>query len=133
MQTTRVLLVDDDSSVLKVLTRILVDYPDVEVVGQATTGEEAINYVDRLLPHVVVMDIRMPKLDGIAAAREIKFKHPDVHILGLSEFAYGYHTDAMLRAGALAVYKKSSALEELYVAIKNISPQQNPTKQNPSH
>lgn len=126
MAATRVMLVDDDSSVLQTLARILADYSDVEIVGQAATGEEAVNSVDKLSPHVVVMDIRMPKMDGIAAAREIKTRHPHVHILGLSEYAYGYHADAMLRAGALAVYKKSSALQQLYPAIKKISSESDP-------
>lgn len=67
------------------------------------------------------MDIRMPKMDGIAAAREIKGKYPEVQILALTEYAYGYHADAMLKAGALAVYQKANALEELYPAIKRIA------------
>src|SRR5690348_3711715 len=95
--------------------------PDIEVVGQATTGEEAISSVERLGPHVVVMDIRMPRMDGITATREIKDKYPHVHIIGLSEYAYGYHADAMLKAGAAAVHQKAEATEELYAAIKKVS------------
>ena len=121
MATTRILLVDDECLVRGVLSRILADYPDLEVVGQAATGDEAISSVETLRPHVVVMDIRMPKMDGITAAREIKTKYPEVQIIALSEFAYGYHADAMLKAGALAVYQKSNAFEELYPAIKKIS------------
>ncbi len=121
MATTRVLLVDDESLVRQVLSRILADYPDLEVVGQAATGDEAISNVDALRPHVVIMDIRMPKMDGITAAREIKSKYPEVQIIALTEFAYGYHADAMLKAGALAVYQKSNAFEELYPAIKKIA------------
>jgi two-component system nitrate/nitrite response regulator NarL len=67
------------------------------------------------------MDIRMPKMDGITAAREIKTKYPEVQILGLTELAHGYHAEAMLKAGALAVYQKSSAFQELYPAIKKIT------------
>ena len=121
MATTRILLVDDECLVRGVLSRILADYPDLEVVGQAATGDEAISSVETLRPHVVVMDIRMPKMDGITAAREIKTKYPEVQIIALSEFAYGYHADAMLKAGALAVYQKSNAFEELYPAIRKIS------------
>jgi len=69
----------------------------------------------------------MPRMDGIAACREVKDKYPDVQVIGLSEYAYGYHADAMLKAGALAVYQKSNALEELYAAIKKvIGSQDNP-------
>jgi DNA-binding NarL/FixJ family response regulator len=67
------------------------------------------------------MDIRMPKMDGITAAREIKAKYPEVQIIALTELAYGYHADAMLRAGALAVYQKANAFEELYPALKKIT------------
>jgi len=121
MAITRVLLVDDESLIRHALSRILVDYPDIEVVGQATTGDEAISSVERLGPHVVIMDIRMPRMDGITATREIKDKYPHVHIIGLSEYAYGYHADAMLKAGAAAVHQKAKATEELYAAIKKVS------------
>ena len=61
----------------------------MELVGEAANGEEAIAAVDRLQPDIVVMDIRMPALDGIAAAREIRAKYPHVKIIGLSEYAGG--------------------------------------------
>lgn len=121
MAATRVLLVDDESLVRRILKQILGGYPDMELVGEAANGEEAIAAVERLQPDIVVMDIRMPALDGIAAAREIKLRYPDVKIIGLSEYAYGYNADAMEKAGALGVYQKSNALEELYPAIKKFS------------
>ena len=116
---TRVLLVDDESLVRRILKQILASYPDMELVGEAA-GYEAIAAVERLQPEIVVMDIRMPGLDGIAAAREIRVKHPGVKVIGLSEYAYGYNTDAMEKAGAVGVYRKSNALEELYPAIKKV-------------
>lgn len=121
MAATRVLLVDDESLVRRILKQILAAYPDMELVGEAATGYEAISAVERLQPDIVVMDIRMPGLDGIAAARDIRVKYPDVKIIGLSEYAYGYNTDAMERAGAVAVYQKSNAFEELYPAIKKVA------------
>ena len=119
--TTRVLLVDDESLVRRILTQILVSYQDMELVGEAANGEEAVAAVARLQPDIVLMDIRMPAVDGIAAAREIRLKYPHVKIIGLSEYAYGYNTDAMEKAGAVGVYRKSMALEELYPAIKKVS------------
>jgi DNA-binding NarL/FixJ family response regulator len=121
MAPIRVLLVDDESLVRRILKQILTSYPDMELVGEAATGYEAVAAVERLRPDIVVMDIRMPGLDGIAAAREIRVNYPDVKIIGLSEYAYGYNTDAMEKAGALGVYQKSSALEELYPAIKRVT------------
>src|SRR5687767_1231493 len=121
MAAIRVLLVDDESLVRRILKQILTSYPDMELVGEAATGYEAVAAVERLHPDIVVMDIRMPGLDGIAAAREIRDKHPQVKIIGLSEYAYGYNTDAMEKAGAVGIYLKSNALEELYPAIKKVT------------
>ena len=64
----------------------------------------------------------MPGLDGIAAAREIRDRYPQLKVIGLSEYAYGYNTDAMEKAGAVGVYQKSMALEQLYPAIKKFAP-----------
>lgn len=121
MAAIRVLLVDDESLVRRILKQILASYADMELVGEATNGEEAIAAVDRFRPDIVVMDIRMPALDGITAAREIRLKYPHVKIIGLSEYAYGYNADAMERAGASGVYQKSNAFEELYPAIKKVT------------
>jgi len=119
--TTRVLLVDDESLVRRILKQVLASYQDMEMVGEAANGQEAIAAVAKLQPDIVLMDIRMPTLDGIAAAREIRVKYPYVKIIGLSEYSNDYNTDAMERAGALGVYRKSMALEELYPAIKAVS------------
>jgi DNA-binding NarL/FixJ family response regulator len=122
MAATRVLLVDDESLVRRILKQILSKYQDLELVGEAANGEEAISAVERLQPDVVVMDIRMPGYDGIAAVRAIREKYPRAKIIGLSEYAQSYNIDAMERAGALGVYLKSMALEELYPAIKAAHP-----------
>ena len=121
MAPIRVLLVDDESMVRRTLTQILTTHPDMELVGEAATGYEAVAAAERLQPDIVIMDIRMPGLDGIAAAREITDKHPHVKIIGLSEYAYGYNTDAMEKAGAVGVYQKSMALEQLYPTIKKVA------------
>ncbi len=118
----RVLIVDDDSLVRQMLTQMLTIHPEIEVVGQASTGDEALSNVAKLQPNIVVMDIRMPRMDGIAATREIKLQYPHVNVIGLTEYAEGYDADALRRAGALGVYHKSKATEELYKAIKRIVP-----------
>ena len=86
---TRVLLVNDESLVCRILKQILAEYQDMELVGEADNGEEAITAVDRLQADLVVMDIRLPALDGIAATREISAKFPHVKIIGFSEYAHG--------------------------------------------
>jgi DNA-binding NarL/FixJ family response regulator len=121
MAGTRVLLVDDESLVRRILKEILANYPDMELVGEAATGYEAIGAVERFQPVIVIMDIRMPGLDGIAAGRQIRDKYPHVKIIGLSEYAYGYNTDAMEKAGAVGIYQKSMAFEQLYSAIKKVT------------
>ena len=78
--TTRVLLVDYESLVRRILKGILAAYQDMELVGEAANGEEANAAVGRLQPDNVVMDIRMPALDGIAATREIRVKYPHVKL-----------------------------------------------------
>ena len=119
---TRVLIVDNESLVRRILKQILSAYQDLEIVGEAADGQEAIAAVETLQPNVVVMDIAMPGLDGIAAVRAIKEKHPSTKVIGLSEYAQSYNIDAMERAGALGVYLKSMALEDLYPAIKAAHP-----------
>src|SRR5688572_4795245 len=114
----RILLVDDESLDRRLLTQILDAYPDMELVGEASSGDEAILAVDRLHPDIVVMDIRMPRMDGITATREIKATYPHVKVIGLSDYAQGYNADAMEKAGAIGVYPKSRATENLYSAIK---------------
>jgi DNA-binding NarL/FixJ family response regulator len=116
----RVMIVDDDSLVRQLLTQILTAYPDIEVVGQAATGDEAISSVERFQPNIVIMDIRMPRMDGVAATREITLRYPHVKVIGLTEYAQGYNAEALQRAGALAGYHKSKAPEELYQAIKQV-------------
>jgi DNA-binding NarL/FixJ family response regulator len=102
----RVLLVDDQPNVRRTLCRILERYPNIEVVGEASDGDEAIASVGTLQPAIVVMDIRMKKMDGITAARLIKTQYPDVLVLGFSAQPKDYEVNAMQQAGAFEVLRK---------------------------
>ncbi|MBX3319432.1 MAG: response regulator [Nitrospira sp.] len=115
----RVLLVDDHAMVRQGMRSILGAYADVEVVGEAAAGDEAISLVNQLRPSVVVMDINMPRMNGIEATREITVRHPAVVVIGLSVQADPFSRSEMVRAGAAALVTKEAAVEELYQAIQD--------------
>jgi DNA-binding NarL/FixJ family response regulator len=105
--------VDDVQSVRETLRSILATYPDFQVVGEACNGEEALESVQVLKPSVVVMDINMPRLDGIKATSLIKRVYPHVVIVGLSVYANDDTRKAMTAAGATTVISKEVAVEQL--------------------
>jgi PAS domain S-box-containing protein len=113
----RVLLVDDHTIVRQGLRAMLNAYTDIELIGEAGHGEEAVRLVDQLRPEIVVMDINMPKMNGIEATTAIKRRHPEITILGLSVNTGGDNKEAMLKAGASRLLNKESAVEQLYDAI----------------
>ena len=114
----RVLLVDDHAMVRQGLRAVLESYPDVEVVGEAGNGEEAVEYVGRLQPTIVVMDINMPKMNGIKATAQITSRFSDIIVIGLSVQAGNENEVAMRNAGASMLLTKEAAVEELYKAIR---------------
>lgn len=117
-QKIRVLIADDHVMVRQGLRAVLQSYPNIEVVGEAGNGEQAILSVAKLQPTIVLMDIGMPNLDGIGATRLIKTQYPQTAVLGLSVNAPSYQVDAMLKAGAFDVVTKDKAIDELYGAIQ---------------
>ncbi|HEU5201521.1 MAG TPA: response regulator [Nitrospira sp.] len=115
---TSVLLVDDHAMVRQGLRAVLEGYDDVEIIGEACDGEEAVAAVCQLHPQVVIMDINMPRLNGIEATAEIKARYPDISVIGLSVNSGGDNRSAMLRAGASALLTKEAAVDELYKTIQ---------------
>ena len=114
----RVLLVDDHAMIRQALRSYLSTYySDIEVVGEAGSGEEALQAVQMLSPSVVVMDINMPGLNGIEATARIKVTHPRVRIVGLSMSVDEDYQYAMIAAGASALISKGAVVERLYDAI----------------
>ncbi|MGZ9189197.1 MAG: response regulator [Nitrospira sp.] len=114
----RVLLVDDHAMVRQGLCSVLKEYEDVVVAGEACNGAEALDQVEALHPSVVVMDINMPKMNGIQATAVIKARHPDISVIGLSVQAGGLNEEAMKQAGAVTLLTKEAAVDELYSAIQ---------------
>ena len=117
----RVLLVDDDVRVRQTLSSILKPYSNIEVVGEASDGDEAVTGVEKLRPTVVIMDISMRKMDGITAARLIRAQYPGVLIVGCSAHTQEYNIYAMKRVCAFeALLKKEDATKDLYPAIQRV-------------
>ena len=114
----RVLIAEDNVAYRYALLRILKEYPNLEVVGEATNGEDAISQAEELRPTIVLMDINMPKLDGIVATRHIKTHYKEITVIGLSVRADPYYVDAMRNAGAAELLAKENATEDLYDAIQ---------------
>ncbi len=113
----RVLLVDDHSMVRQELRTYLDQCPDIELVGEAADGEEAVRLAVQLSPDVVVMDINMPRMNGIEATSLIMSKHPYMHIIGLSFDQKSKNRTSLLKAGARMVLDKGTAHEQLRHAI----------------
>lgn len=120
LRRIRVLLVDDHAMVRQGLRSLLETYADVEVVGEAYDGEEAVARVDQLSPDVVVMDVNMPKLNGVEATARIRSRHSNVVVIGLSVNAGGENQEAMTKAGAAVLLTKEAAVEELYQAVRQV-------------
>lgn len=116
----RVLIADDHTIVRKGIRAVLRNLPDIEVVGEAGTGWEAIAEIKRLQPDVVLMDLMMPELDGIEAIRRIKVDQPEVRILVLTSFAGEDKVFPAIKAGALGYHLKDSSPEELIQAIRQV-------------
>jgi len=114
----RVLLVDDHAMVRRGLRSVLESYSDVEVVGEAGDGEEAVALVERLQPSIVLMDINMPKMDGIQATAEITARHPGIIVIGLSVNTSDATEKAIKQAGAVRLLDKGAAVDDLYSAIR---------------
>ncbi len=113
----RVLLVDDHAFIRQQMRYALEQHSDVQVIGEASNGVEAVQFVRTLQPQVVVMDISMPSMDGVRATRLIKEEHPHITIIGLSVFETAMTRDAIMNAGASGLLMKDNAVDDLYVTI----------------
>lgn len=113
----RVLLVDDHAMVRQGLHSVLDAYEDVQVVGEAGDGATAVKLVEKLRPHAVVMDINMPKMNGIEATARIKTCWPETIVIGISVNTGDENCRSMTQAGAVTVLPKEAAVEQLYETI----------------
>ncbi|MFD8316384.1 response regulator [Kitasatospora purpeofusca] len=117
----RVLLADDQPLIRAGLVMVITDIPDIEVVGEAGNGAEAVRLVRELAPDVVVMDIRMPGMDGIEATRMITKEAGAPHVLVLTTFDDDDNVYNALRAGASGFLVKDMALDDIISAVRVVA------------
>lgn len=121
MTTVRVLLADDHALIRSALHMVLSDAHDIEVAGEAKTGADAVRLSRELKPDVVLMDIRMPDLDGIEASRRITAEPDAPHVVVLTTFDDDEYVYGALRAGASGFLVKDMTLEEIVAAIQVVA------------
>jgi DNA-binding NarL/FixJ family response regulator len=117
----KILLADDHNVLRKGLRRILEEQPDLEVVGEASDGREAVSLNNLLRPDIVVMDIAMPLMNGLEATRQILQRSTDVNVLILSMYSDENYVVQVLRAGARGYLLKDTAEEDLITAVRTVA------------
>ena len=117
-QKTRIMLVDDHGVVRSGLGAFLSVNPDLELVGEAENGEQAVVRAGLLKPDVILMDLMMPVMDGVAAIQAIKQQHPHIQIIALTSFQEDELVQNALKAGAVGYLMKNVTARELAAAIK---------------
>jgi len=114
----RILLVDDQTMFREGLRTLLTVQADFEIVGEASNGEEAVSQAAKLHPQIVLMDLRMPVLDGAAATQRLRQAHPECRVIILTTFDDDEYVFDGLRAGAVGYLLKDAPSEKLYEAIR---------------
>lgn len=115
----RVLVVDEHEVVRSGLSAFLLAVPDMEMVGAARNGLEALKLCGQVHPDVVLMDMVMPTMDGVTATRAIREQHPDIQVIALTSFAEEHAVREALEAGAIGYLLKDLSVEELATAVRN--------------
>lgn len=124
MDIIRVLITDDHQLFRDGLKALLLSAPDTEVVGEAATGAEAIQLAAKLKPHVILMDLQMPDMDGIEATRQITQANSQINILMVTMFEDDQSVFAAMRAGARGYVLKGAKHDEMLRAIRAVSDSQ---------
>lgn len=114
----RILITDDHAVVRDGLSSFLMAYDDLDLIGQAKNGEQAVQYCEQLKPDVVLMDLVMPGMDGASATRQIKEKNPEIQIIALTSYKERDLVQSALQAGAIGYLLKDISADELASAIR---------------
>ncbi|MFO7170664.1 MAG: response regulator transcription factor, partial [Chloroflexota bacterium] len=118
--TIRILLAEDQRIVREGLLALLEDEPEIEIVGEAANGREAVEQFERLRPDVVLMDLQMPVMDGAEATRRIRERFADARVLVLTTYDTDEYIFTALRAGAQGYLLKDASADELVAAIRAV-------------
>lgn len=119
-EAIRLVVAEDQQLIRRAFATMFQMEPDIEIVGQAADGVEAIDLVRRFRPHVVLMDIQMPRLGGIAATRRIVAEHPETQVIALSTFDTDDLVFEAISAGAQAYLLKDSSQDEILETIRAV-------------
>jgi len=120
MDEVKLLLVDDHEVVRTGLRMLLENQPNIKIIGEASTGLQALEMVDALIPDVVIMDITLPDISGIEATRRLRQSHPDLPVVALTIHEDEQYFFEMLQAGASGYVPKRAAPEDLLNAIQAV-------------
>ncbi|MBX3101428.1 MAG: response regulator transcription factor [Bacteroidetes bacterium] len=121
MKAVRILLVDDHNIILNGIKTMLAGEQDFEIVGEANNGRDAVTMAESLKPDVILMDIKMPDMNGIEATREITGRNLPAGIVGLTMFDDDEYIAAMLQAGAKGYLLKNSSKQDIMAALKRVA------------
>lgn len=118
---TRLLLVDDQTLIRQGIRMLLSTEPGMEVIGEAANGKEALALIEQLRPEVVLMDVRMPEMDGVTATQQITARHPEIAVIILTTFDDDEYIFEGLRAGARGYLLKDISSEEMAEAVRVVA------------
>ena len=116
----KIFIADDSLLIVERLKAMISDLPEIEIIGEARNGIEAINAVRKLNPDVVVLDIKMPVVDGIDVLKDIKNKNQDIVVIMLTNYPYPQYRKKCIELGADYFFKKSTEFESVIETLKQL-------------
>lgn len=117
----KILIVDDHTLVRRGIRRLLEDFPDLEVIGEADSGDSALALVKTSLPDIILLDIKMPGMDGWEVTRRLKKTNSKAHIIVLSSVSVEPLPERVLQLGAMGFLSKESGIDEMVLAIRKVA------------